>query len=305
MIVTLAIILAEISLVLLVVLVVIAGKALARRRRDQAAASTLLNSIKTNEPKRVEKLVGVLKDSSQLNDEDALNKANELIKKQNKFYQDAIDLYFTRNHEVLSKLDGRLEELLSQYQGMITVSGGEKPTVDSEAVVQLSKDIAALGKEIEELRAENGHLTEQLKAAENELDQLGQEYVSAFNKPKVIKAKSMDGDEQSEAGAEQEAPMQSDAEPSDISENVQEIEPKSKPEPEPEPEAATVEASSQATEKPPADDEKTEDKPAEGDVQLSGEDTEDEGVLNDLELADLIGDQPGQQTAKEKPADKR
>ena len=291
MIVTLAIILAEISLVLLVVLIVIAGKALARRRRDQAAVSTLLTSIKTNEPKRVEKLAGVLKDSSHLNDEDALNKANELIKKQNMFYQDAIDLYFTRNHEVLSKLDSRLEGLLSQYQGMITVSGGEKPTVDSEAIGQLSKDIAALSKEIEELRAENGHLTEQLKAAENELDQLGQEYVSAFNKPKVRKAKSMKDEELAEADAEREAPMQSYPEPSNVSGSGQETEP--------EHEAVTIETASQTNEKPSVEAERTKDKPADSDAQFTGDETEEQGMLNDLNLADLMESQPRQQTAKE------
>jgi len=116
---TLTIVLAEISMVLLVVVGVIGVKAFNRRRRDQAAVKTLVISIKANQPARVEKLAGMLKDSSHLSDDDALNKANELIKKQNKFYQDAIDLYFTRNNEVLSKLDNRLEGLLDQYQGLL------------------------------------------------------------------------------------------------------------------------------------------------------------------------------------------
>jgi cell division protein FtsB len=178
--VTLTIVLAELCLVLVIALAVIAVRALRRRRRDRAAVETLVTSIKAQQPARVEKLAEALKNSAQFNDEDALSKANEFIRKQNRFYQDAIDLYFTRNHEVLSKLDGRLEELLSQYQALTTPGEGH----DNAKVEQLSKDIASLSRDLESLRTENATLTEQLKAAEHELDQLGREYVSAFNRPK-------------------------------------------------------------------------------------------------------------------------
>ena len=186
---TLTIVLAEITAVLLAVVIVITVKALRRRRRDRDAVKTLVISIKANQPARIEKLAEMLKDSNHLSEDDALKKANELIKKQNKFYQDAIDLYFTRNNEVLSKLDNRLEDLLDQYQGLLKISTTDNAGVDTEAMGQLSKDIAALSKELEELRAENSELSTHLKAAERELDQLGREYVSAFNKPKVDKHK--------------------------------------------------------------------------------------------------------------------
>ena len=143
---TLTIILAEITLVLLVVISVIAVRTLRRRRRDQDAVKTLVISIKANQPARVEKLAGMLKDSNHLSEDDALNRANELIKKQNKFYQDAIDLYFTRNNEVLSKLDSRLEGLLDQYQELLKVSVTDNSSVNPEAMEQLSNDIASLSK---------------------------------------------------------------------------------------------------------------------------------------------------------------
>jgi len=213
--VTLTIVLAEICLVLAVVLVVIGGKTLLCYRRERAAVKTLVTSIKNNRPLRVEKLVGMLKDSGYLNDEDALDKANALIKKQNKFYQDAIDLYFTRNHEVLSKLDTRIDDLLSQYQGLIKVTNGEAPALDNGVVEQLSKDVAALSKDLENLRSENVNLTSQLKAAEHELAQLGNEYVSAFNKPKVSKPKAEE-DTRNEAtdkpAVAEEVPVVSDLE---------------------------------------------------------------------------------------------
>lgn len=188
--ITLTIILAEITLVLIVVISVIAVRALRRRRHDEDAIKTLVISIKANQPARVEKLTGMLKDSNHLSDDDALNRANELIKRQNKFYQDAIDLYFTRNNELLSKLDSRLEGLLDQYQELLKISIADNSSVNPEAMEQLSRDIASLSKELEELRAENTRLSTQLKAAERELDQLGREYVSAFNKPKGDKAKN-------------------------------------------------------------------------------------------------------------------
>ena len=183
--ITLTIVLAEISLVLLIVLAAIVFRRLRDRYRDRAAIETLVTRIKSNRPAQVEKLAGVLRHAGHLNDEDALSKADDLIKKQNKFYQHAIDLYFTRNHELLSRLDARLEDLLSQYQTLVTVGEGQAPTVDSAVVEQLSRDIATLSQELEKLREDNAALTAQLKAAEHELDQLGREYVSAFNKPKV------------------------------------------------------------------------------------------------------------------------
>ena len=187
--ITLTIVLAEISLALVIVLAAIGFRRLRDRRRDRAAIETLVTRIKSNRPAQVEKLAGVLRHGGQLNDEDALRKADDLIKKQNKFYQHAIDLYYTRNHELLSKLDARLEDLLGQYQTLVTAGEGQAPTVDSAVVEQLSKDIAALSQELEKLREDNAALTAQLKAAEHELDQLGREYVSAFNKPKVAKDK--------------------------------------------------------------------------------------------------------------------
>jgi hypothetical protein len=217
--VTLTIVLAEICLVLVIALAVIAARALGRRRRDRAAVETLVTSIKTKQPARVEKLAETLKTSAQFNDEDALGMANEFIRKQNRFYQDAIDLYFTRNHEVLSKLDARLEELLNQYQALAVPGKGQ----DKATVEQLSKDIASLSRDLDALRKENATLTEQLKAAEHELDQLGREYVSAFNRPKSppadeqtreAEAGGAEGETRAEtpAGAEPEAVVVEEAE---------------------------------------------------------------------------------------------
>jgi polyhydroxyalkanoate synthesis regulator phasin len=290
--VTLTIVLAEISTILVVVLLVISGRALRRRRREQAAVNTLVTSIKENQSTRVEKLAGMLKDSGQLNDEDALGKANELIKKQNKFYQDAIDLYFTRNHEVLSKLDNRIEDLLSQYQVLVTVTDGEAPTVDSGAIEQLSKDIAALSKELENLRAENANLTSQLKAAEHELDQLGQEYVSAFNKPKVSKPKTEDttqddvSQEVDDAGENETV--------GEVSTVLGEQEAATEP-------LAVQTANADA---PTANQEQSNEEVVDSEALSAADDSEDSGMLNDLDLAELIGDQPEQPGTNVKAADK-
>jgi polyhydroxyalkanoate synthesis regulator phasin len=290
--VTLTIVLAEICSVLVVVLLVIGGRALHRRRREQAAVNTLVTSIKENQSTRVEKLVGMLKDSGQLNDEDALGKANELIKKQNKFYQDAIDLYFTRNHEVLSKLDSRIEDLLSQYQVLVTVTDGEAPTVDSGAIEQLSKDIAALSKELENLRSENAKLTSQLKAAEHELDQLGQEYVSAFNKPKVSKPKTEDTTPDD---------VSQEVDDAGVNETVGEARAALG-----EQEAATEPIAEQTAnaDAPTANQEQSNEEAVDSEALSAADDSEDSGMLNDLDLAELIGDQPAQPGTDAKAADK-
>lgn len=214
---TLTIVLAEITAALLAVVIVISVKAMQRRRRDLDAVNTLVISIKANQAARLEKLAGMLKDNSHLSEDNARDKANELIKKQNKFYQDVIDLYFTHNNEILSTLDNRLEHLLDQYQGLLKMLAEANAAVNAEAMEQLSKDIPALSKELEELRSENTSLSAQLKATENELDQLGREYVSAFNKPKVnkgegektVKAKTT-ADQQTEA-AQAEQTVSEDA----------------------------------------------------------------------------------------------
>jgi hypothetical protein len=281
---TLTIILGEICLVLAVALLVIGGKALRHHRRGKAAAKTLVTSIKEKQSARVEKLAGMIKVSGQFNDEDALGKANEFIKKQNKFYQDAIDLFFNRNHDVLSRLDSRIEDLLNQYQTLITAADGDASPVDSIAVERLSKDIMALSKELEGLRAENANLASQLKAAEHELDQLGQEYVSAFNKPKVNKPKMGEAKlhqasrEAKHAGTVPAAVKTSKSQGED--ERV------TKPIAE---EAPTENAMAQAANQAQADNETIE-----GVVISTEDDSEDYTMLRDLDLDELIGDQPGQ-----------
>ncbi|MEK7321946.1 MAG: hypothetical protein AABZ84_02575 [Pseudomonadota bacterium] len=186
MMMTWLIVLGEVVLVLLTVLGVMAWKVLRKRAREREAVSALVKSINDNQIARVEKLAGHLKDSAHLDDADALVKASELIKKQNRFYQDAIDLYFNRNNQVLSQLDHRLEDLIGQYPIFVDPSTPEVnqglPEVDKTALEHLSKEIGHLTKNIEGLRGENADLQHQLKAAEQELDHLGREYVSAFNK---------------------------------------------------------------------------------------------------------------------------
>ena len=307
---TLTIVLAEICMVLLIVVGVIGVKAFNRRRRDKAAVKTLVISIKANQPARVEKLAGMLKDSNHLSDDDALNKANALIKKQNKFYQDAIDLYFTRNNEVLSKLDNRLEDLLDQYQGLLKVTTTDNSAVDKEAMERLSKDIAALSKELEELRLENVTLSTQLKAAEHELDQLGREYVSAFNKPKVNKAKAETEEESQYAEAAQEEPTVEESTAAEgetvttadvVGDEV--VEPAEETVAEPEMESMQIavvdtaeeEAAASAAEtsppSPAMDGEKT-NAELDSDTSIT-DDGDDQNLFADLGLDELIGEQPG------------
>ncbi len=188
MMMTWLIVLGEVTLLLLTVLGVMAWKALRKRARERSAVNTLVKSINDNQAARAEKLASRLKDSAHLDDADALAKAGELIKKQNRFYQDAIDLYFNRNNQVLSQLDLRLEDLMEQYSIFVNTDQSEAkpglPEVDKAALEQLSNEIGQLTKNIEGLRGENADLQRQLKAAEQELDHLGREYISAFNKDK-------------------------------------------------------------------------------------------------------------------------
>ena len=324
----LTIILAEISVVLFAVVIVIGIKALRRRRRDQDAVNTLVISIKANQPARVERLVGMLKDKSNLSEEDALAKAKELIKKQNKFCQDAVDLYLTRNNEILSKLDNRLEDLLGQYRGFLQVTTQENTGVDAEAMEQFSKDISALSKEIEGLRSENSTLITQLKAAENELDQLGREYVSAFNKPKVDKPKdektTEEDKEDKEERSEESPVVENDETPvtNDKQAVVESVQAKTEPstevaEPHEVEEAddmqiAVVESTVDETptlevEKPTPNTATTDDKAKDKlDTNASTmDDSGDQNLFADLGLDELIGEQPGQPMGVGKTAEKK
>ena len=326
MMITLTIILAEITIVLLGVVTVIGVKALRRRRRDQDAVNTLVISIKANQPARVEKLKGILIDSSNLSEEDASEKANELIKKQNKFCQEAVDLYLTRNNEILSKLDNRLEDLLGQYRGFLKITTQEDVRVDPEAMEQFSKDIAALSKEIEELRTENSTLSTQLKAAEDELDQLGREYVSAFNKPKQDKPKEEKSEESQEAHEAQDA--ENDRPESNADENivVEGAEPVSEDAAEEDKVKAVDETQDEmqdqeeasieppAEEVPPLNENESPPSPATADAKTDTkqeskvsfmEDSDDQNLFADLGLDELIGEQPGQRAVAGKSAEKK
>lgn len=191
---TLVIVLAEITVALIIILIVVAWKAIRARSKARVALNDLVTSIHTHQSERREKLTNRLKSDGQLSDDDALATANALIKKQNRFYQDIIDLYINRNNEMLSNLDHRLDALIEQH-GVIAAGAGAAadPAATTEALARLSADMAAMSKNIEDLRAENGLLHDQLKAAEQELDQLGREYISAFNRNKASQAEDRDG----------------------------------------------------------------------------------------------------------------
>src|SRR3569832_1775004 len=141
------VVLAEVSLALLIILGLVAWKAFQRRARDRAAVNTLVTSINPPRTARTQKLTERLKSGGQISDDDALTKANELIKKQNRFYQDAIDLYFNRNNEVLSSLDSRLEDLMEQYATVVVTQTFCETAPDpatAEALEKLSNDVAAM-----------------------------------------------------------------------------------------------------------------------------------------------------------------
>lgn len=259
MMMTLVVVLAEFSLVLAIVLTYIAWKSVRRCTRERAAVKTFATSINTKQQARIQKLTDQLKRNGQLSDADALNKANEIIKKQNRFYQDAIDLYCNRDHAFLTGLDNRLEELLEQYSTIMPV----KPDNDAgtaaadESAEKLSSDVVAMNNKLEELRTENAALRCQLKATEQELNQLGQEYMSAFN---VRKARS-----NATAVAEQEPLADEGVVDGQVADLAQAI----------------------------ADDiEKV--KP----VLVGGEESKDRGLLQELDLSELIGKDAGEAVSK-------
>ena len=183
------IVLTEVSLALLIILSVIARKAMQRRARERAAVNTLVTSIKTQRAARTQKLAEHLGQSSSFGDDEALARASELIKSQNRFYQYVIDLYLSRDGQALSGFDHRLEEFLEQYATVaVTHATHEAETAPDPAMLatieKLSQDAAAMSARIQELENENADLYAHIRGAEQELDQLGREYVSAFNRPK-------------------------------------------------------------------------------------------------------------------------
>lgn len=278
MMVTWLIVLAEAVLILLIVLGVMAWRALRKRAQERAAVGTLVKSITDNQAARAEKLASRLKDSAHLDEADALAKAHELIKKQNRFYQDAIDLYFNRNNEVLSQLDHRLEDLMEQYHIFVSPAQPEAnpglPEVDKVALEKLSKEIAELTKNVEGLRGENAVLHQQLKAAEQELDHLGREYMSAFNKDKSAKAEQRGLIDDAQA-----APL--------MNEDLEELftSPSSAAMP------ATGSASSRDGDDEAPKDRRNADEQRPADPTPSAEpDNQDRGLLADLDLSELIGE---------------
>lgn len=183
------VVLTEVSLALLIILGVVARKALQRRARDRAALNTLVTSIKTQRAARTQKLAEHLGRSGSFGDDEALTKASELIQHQNRFYQYVIDFYSGRDSEALSGFDHRLEELMEQHATVVlTPATHEAETGPDPAMLatieKLSQDAAAMSVRIQELENENAELHAHIKGAEQELDQLGREYVSAFNRPK-------------------------------------------------------------------------------------------------------------------------
>ncbi|HHM06126.1 MAG TPA: hypothetical protein ENJ19_10350 [Gammaproteobacteria bacterium] len=190
MIVTALIVFAELGAIGLVVFLIWLFRALGRKKRERVAVNALVENINSQQSERVDQLATLIKDAGQGDDADAMDKANDLISRQNEFYQQTIDMYFSRNDQLLGKFDQRLESVLEQYRAVVegVLAGGVSSEL-KDTVERLTKDIQTLNNEVSSLRAENADLHMKLNAAEQELDQLGHEYVSAFKKQKEQAAK--------------------------------------------------------------------------------------------------------------------
>lgn len=241
-------ILMEIAAVLAVLVFAFLFLHIRNSTKDKRAMKSLVKHIKAKESARKDTLSAMLKDiDADLSDKEVETMIKAFTRPEQAFYRNLVDTFFKKKgeklvdaHQWLEKVTEPYKELLKQAKGMsdeeVATLVGDAEEKINQKVRELEKTVNTLIKEKTALQNENERLQKSLENAESELDQLTNEYTSAFNKEQKQKEAA------AAAAAGGSVAAASAAVASEASDNIQAPEPEElTAPPPPEPEAPALE----------------------------------------------------------------
>ena len=161
----LLVVFSEIGFVLLLAIAVAAFMIIRAKRQNKQMALQLVEKIKQAEEERKSSLAELLKTSFELEDEAAINKAEQLIKGEKALYSRVLKLFLGREPEQIMELDKNVEELVASYHHLFGSEGDNDSDESGEStLVKLRKENVALRQDKAQMKA---HLDVAMQTMEN------------------------------------------------------------------------------------------------------------------------------------------
>jgi len=173
----LVIIMAEVCIMLMATLGYIVYRYIRKHRGVMSALHALTSNINKNSEARSSMLHEFLTKTCQYSDEAASAAANELIEKEQSFYNSLIEIYATQNQNALASLDSKTEEVISAYREL---ASNTAKIITQDAQSDLETQTQQFNHTIEDLKEKNNHLSVEVNQLKHEMDLTVQEYSSAF-----------------------------------------------------------------------------------------------------------------------------
>lgn len=206
--------------ILLIILLIGVLVLFKKKKADRVAASKLVDQLKKQSQVRLEVTGSFLQDKYRFEGEELKKAVKAIDKSEKKFFQKLINLYLKRDADALASMDSCVAELVDIYKSLSPVM----PEVDAGTG---SQELQEKEKEIEDLRASNGKLAEELEITKTTMGNMISEFGNMFGgghdhelaKHEVmekVKEKEMEVEEARTAADEQAAEVEATDSSDDI-----------------------------------------------------------------------------------------
>lgn len=187
---TILIIMGEVILALIVVIGAALIYFLKLRKRDKQAVEVLQKRLEGNAEQRQEKLEELITQAGADSEAEGSSRevAQQLVDKENGFYNRLVEIYMQRNSTALKSLDKLLHDHTSSYLDLVSLMRNRAesqqaglPDEMKEQLGRLEQDGQKLASEVEKLKEENQRLSRELEDAYSEIDRAMREYSQVFH----------------------------------------------------------------------------------------------------------------------------
>lgn len=172
------IVLSEICLALLLLSGIPIFTAMRKQRQIRHAQAQLTEKLKQGEGERLIFIKAMLKDVYHLPDDKIDEISGGIIKTEMLCFRGLIDTFSSRNGATLENIDQFMMPVIDAYRGLAqqgapSAAGGEPSTVNSD-------ELGSLKSHLEQLKAKNEKLTQEMTALKTEMEETNEEFTRAF-----------------------------------------------------------------------------------------------------------------------------
>lgn len=144
------------------------------RRRSRASARRLVERIRAQEPERLAAVRKLLIAAGDVDEQAALQQAEELMARERSFYSRVLKAFLGRDTDALEDLEQGLAELTERYRVLGETSARAPRASGDDAGSTDSQDVNA------DLQRQNRELQAQLAQANEKLENITREYMAVY-----------------------------------------------------------------------------------------------------------------------------